>query len=74
MQNNYSTAKAAAIPAVPEFLDIVHYENQYGRTADTKEFALGIDYSDIEPVKINWKLQIDFAISVDDKNKVFITT
>lgn len=59
----YSTAKAAAIPAVPEFLDIVHYENQYGRTADTKEFALGIDYSDIEPVKINWKMQMIFAIS-----------
>lgn len=55
--------KATKIPSVPEHLDAARYEKEYGAAADEKQFAIGIDYAEIKPVKIDWRTQMLFAIS-----------
>lgn len=64
--------KAVEIPVVPEILGEKVYENMYGFVADQNRFSLGINYSGVAPVMVDWMKQTILGISGGEKAKDFL--
>lgn len=54
--------QAKSIPGIPEVLEWNMFKKQYGSLIEPSEIPLGLDFATIEPVVVNTKDEIEFAV------------
>ncbi len=64
--------KAISIPVVPEVLVEDVYEKMYGFISDQNQFSVGINFSGVAPVRVDWLKQTILGISGGEKAQMFL--